>query len=58
MNQKIENERIIRAKDLQKIQTYFYLYHRVYMDTRVHIGVVSNFNIGVLTAKYSKQKIN
>ena len=33
------------------MQTYVDLYHVVHMDMRGHTGGVSNFGIGVLTAK-------
>ena len=58
MNWKINNERVIGANKLHKMKTYTDSSHAMQMDMRVHTGGVSNFDIGVLTAKSSKHKIN
>ena len=58
MNQKIDDERIIEANNLQEMQPYVDLSHVVHMDMRGHTGGVSTFGMGVLLAKLSKQKIN
>ena len=58
MNKTINDKRIIGANDIQGMQTYVDSSHAVHMDMRGHRGGVSNFGIGVFTAKPSKQNMN
>ena len=58
MNQTTNYKRIIGGNDLQEVQTCIDSYHAVHMDMRGHTGVVSSFDIGVLTANSSRHNIN
>ena len=58
LKQTINEERIIGAKDLHKMQTFIDSSHAVHENMRGHTGGVTTFGTGVLGVKSSKQKMN
>lgn len=58
LQQTIDDERIIGADDLTRMQTFIDSLHAVHEDMRGHTGGAITFGTGIINSKSSKQKMN